>query len=437
MNEQSLQTITLPTAYMSNVLATRGVIDLTNAREWTLFLFLVAQLDPQNEGDLTDAIVSVQDLENLLKSNNSAKWGGLYNELRACSKRMAKAICEFDSDVRIEGKVLPRTRPIFSEINPFKTKEGSVFIKYCFNERMKPLLLGFKKNFMGIKPPIGIKSSHAIRFLILAKAERDRKRKYEKVTILYYAIKDLKALLGIENKYKEYDNFRRRVIEPIFEGVNKSGVVTIASWTPSKTGRKTTHITFEIQDSPQYSPLQIEVLPEETENKPLEDENMPTDGEFSSLTFAQRKAYDFLLERKIYGGIAVRKIIPKMPSSICEGYEDYFCEEAYKIVIEKSKADTDIGRAKVFVDWFKKDIFKDDQFSRIVEAVHARRKSLPLEKRANREMAMDIPHDEFVKLYRAQEVQKVRTSGVQNAPNLREKAIDLEDLARRIGEKGQ
>lgn len=434
MSEQQPKTITLPTAYMSNVLATRGVIDLTNAQEWTLFLFLVAQLDPQNEGDLTDAIVSVQDLENLLKSNNDAKWGGLYNELRACSKRMAKAICEFDSDVRVEGKVLPRTRPIFAEINPFKTSDGGVFIKYCFNERMKPLLLGFKKNFMGIKPPIGMKSSHAIRFLILAKAERDRKRKHEKMTRLHYSIKDLKTLLGIENKYAEYDNFRRRVIEPIFEGVNKSGVVVITRWIPSKTGRKTTHITFEIQDSPTLTPVNIEVLPPEKPNKLVRDENLPTEEDFTSLTFAQRRAYDFLTKLGIYGGIACRKIIPQMPSSICEGYEDYFCEEAYKIVLEKSTATDDIGKAKVFVDWFKKDIFKEDQFSRIVEAVHSRKKSLPVEKRTNREMAIDVSHDEFVRLYRVQMTQNVRTNDVQEASDVGQKATDLDGLAKKMGE---
>lgn len=413
----------IQTAYVSNVLATQGMLDFSNAREWVLFLFLVAQLDPKNQGELTDAIVSVQDLEKLLKTSGT-KWGGLYNELRSCSRRMAKVLCEFDTDVEIAGEVLPRVRTIFSEISPFKTDDGTVFIKYCFNEKMKPLLLGFKRDFMGIKPPVGIKSGHAIRFLLLAKAERDKKRKYEKVTVLTYEVESLKAILGVVGKYDRFNNFRIRVIEPIIKGVNKSGIVDIIKFETKKTGRNVSHVIFTVADSPKHKPAPIS-LPVRREQQPAD--SVPPDNELATLTFAQTKAFRFLTESGIYKGIAFREIIPRMPSSICEGYEDFFCEEAYKIVVEMSKAQTKEARAKVFVAWFKKDIFKDDQFSRIIETVHARKKSLKPQERMNREFAKEMTYSEFVDWYRNQQAEENKTPPEQD-PNQRTGFSGIGDL---------
>jgi len=419
----------LPTARFSNELATKGRVNFANAREWVIFLFLVAQLDPKNQGELTDAIVSVQDLEKLLKTSGK-KWGGLYNELRECAERMGGVTCKFDTDVEINGQILPRVRPIFAEIDPFKTNDGTVFIKYCFNERMKPLLLGFKKNFLGIKPPVGINSGHAIRFLILAKAERDKKRKYEKITRLYYGVDELKALLSIPNKYKEFDNFRRRVIERIIEGVNKSNIVDIINFETYRTGRKITHLAFFVQDSPQYSPNAQRQLD-------FSKDNRPTDKQLSGLSFAKIGAYKYLLDIKVKEGVAYRKILPSIPKGeVFAGYEDYFCEEAYNIVTEKSEVLSDGERAAIFVDWFKKDIFSTHQYGRIQEAVHSRKKALDPEARSNREYAKKMTASEFRAWHgENKKADKTEMDNASEADNSHNGFQSLSDLADRFRTK--
>ncbi len=389
----------LPVAHFANEFALNGQIDFTSARQWILFLYLVGQIDPKNQGELTDAIVSLQDIERLLKGGDK-KWGGLYEQIRDCSKKMIKSVCEFPTEIEIEGKKVPAIFNIFRSVSPFKSN-GSVFLKYRFNDEMTPLLIGFKKNFMGIKPPIGIKSGHAIRFLILVKAERDRRRKYEKVTRLDYNIKDLKALLGIAGKYKAIKDFRKRVIEPIIEGVNSSGIVEIINHEGQRTGRSITHISFYVKDSEEYK------LPKALQQElGQEIDHLPSKDKLSRLTRAQMKAYEFLVEKGIYGGIAYREIIPRMPSTVCEGYEDYFCEEAYKIVLEKSNINTPDGRAAIFVNWFKKDIFKTDQFSRIIEAVHQKKKMLSPDVRENREFAKTMTNEAFEQQYKKMETSK-------------------------------
>ena len=259
------------------------------------------------------------------------------------------------------------------------------------NEKMKPLLLGLRRNFVGLQPPTGITSGHAISFLLYAKAERDRRRKHDgKTTIIRFGVEALKGRLDVKGKYPRFDNLKKRIITPILKGVNKSGVISITDIQYEKVGRKIETILFFIQD--------VKTLTSSTFQPPTKENKEPTKDEIEILTFAQERAYKFLIAKGIYSGIAIRKIIPQMPSSICEGYEDYFCEEVYKIVVEKSKVKDIEGRASILVDWFKKDIFSNDHFSRIIERVHSRKKLLPQENRTNRELAKTMVANEFRKL---------------------------------------
>ncbi len=371
----------LPIARLANEFALNGKVDFTNAREWIIFLYLVAQLNPSHQDELPpEAIIPLADLKRVLAKDGNRS-GGFYDEIRKATKRMAKVVCEFDSEVSIEGKVLPSYVPIFSAIGAKKSKEGSIYISYEFNDKMTPLLLGFRRNFLNIQLPKGITSAHAIRFLLYAKAERDRRQKEGPVTKIHFEIDELKKLLRIEGKYGSFKNLRVRVLEPIQEGINASGILEMPKMEYLKTGRSITSIVFYVSDA----------------TKKIDRPKITND--LRQLTYAQEMALEFLKEKGIYEDIAL-KILNNIPSTVCQGYEDYFCEEIYKIVEEKSTAKDQKGRAAVLVSWFKKDIFKDDQFSRIIEQVHTRKKALSQEKRDNREIAMQMTSIAFKEWYK-------------------------------------
>lgn len=280
---------------------------------------------------------------------------------------------------------------------------------------MKPLLLGFKQHFFGIHPPNEMTSAHAIRFLLYAKAQRDRNRKRDgKVSTITIEVDGLKSLLKLDGQYPRFYNFKTRVIEPIIKGINQSGVLNIIQTDYEKQGKTVTnlifHITDSLTDAKTDAQTKAKVNPKVTskansksisketttksQNSSIPNESIQTE-ELDQLSHAQLKAFHFLVEKGIYEGIAVRKILHRMPSSVCEGYEDYFCQEVYKIVAEKSIASDDKGRAAVLVDWFMKDIFNHHYFSRIVEAVHDRKKQLTQEQRDNRTMAKGMSDQAF------------------------------------------
>ena len=286
----------LPIAHLANEFALQGKVDFTNAREWIIFLYLVAQLDPLNQDELPpEAIIPLSDLVKII-NKNATRSGGLYEEIRKATKRMAKVVCEFSSDVFIGDKALPTYVPIFSAIGAKKIN-GNIYISYEFNEKMTPLLLGFRRNFLNIQLPKEIGSAHAIRFLLYAKAERDRRKKEGQETIIQFEIDELKKLLRIEGKYNSFKNFRVRVLEPIQDGVNQSGIIEMLNIEYIRKGRKITKINFYIRDA---APSQ------ETKNilAPLPNED---DGELEkaidNLTFSQEKAYHFLIDKAIFPAI--------------------------------------------------------------------------------------------------------------------------------------
>ncbi len=383
----------LPSAHFANEFAINGKINFGNAREWLIFLYLVAQLDPLNQEKLPVLRIAISDLKNLLKEES--KRSGAFNErVIKAMERMSDAQCRFDAGVFLDGLMLPKIINIFSEVGAEKGARGVAYLTFEFNEKMKPLLLGLRRNFVGLQPPTGISSGHAISFLLYAKAERDRRRKHDgKTTIIRFGVEALKDRLDVKGKYPRFDNFKKRIITPILKGVNKSGVITITDIQYEKVGRKIETILFFIQDVKNLTELNFQSLTKENKE--------PTKEEVEQLTFAQERAYKFLIAKGVYSGIAIRKIIPQMPSNVCDGYEDYFCEEVYKIVVEKSNVKDAEGRASILVDWFKKDIFSNDHFSRIIESVHNRKKLLPQENRTNRELAKTMKANEFRKLSRS------------------------------------
>lgn len=381
----------LASAHFANEFAINGKADFTNASEWLIFIYSISLLDSMNDTELpAKSMIPVSNLKLVLK-DNKGRSGDFYRQLRNTTKKMSKAVFEFETDVVLGGIKMPKYIPIFGEIGVEKGDDGLMYLGLEYNNKLKPLVIGLKENFVGIRPPTQITSSHAINFLIYAKAERDKRRKHDgKTTVIKFELEALKRRLNILGKYNQWRDFKKRVILPIQSEINKSGMITIPHIEYEKSGRNVTHVLFFIEDVHSISSLKA------SKN------NEPTPAELERLTYAQSKAVKFLTEKGIYEGIAIRKIIPEMPSDVCNGYEDYFCEEIYKIVVEKSKAQDIPGRAAVMVDWFKKGIFKHDHFSRIVENVHSRKKKLNNIQRSNREAAKTMTAGDFRKWAKSQ-----------------------------------
>jgi len=123
-----------------------------------------------------------------------------------------------------------------------KYEKGQGSIEVQFHPDLKPFLLGLKKRFTKIplNQVLQLRSKYAIRLYELLK-------RYEDTGFRTDYLPELRLKLGVEeNEYKVFKDFERRVLKPAVNEINEKTDLEV-NYTKKKTGRKITHIEFEIK----------------------------------------------------------------------------------------------------------------------------------------------------------------------------------------------
>lgn len=397
----------LPVANISNQLAFNLSWNLT-FREWNVVLYLISKLDSKNQKSFEEQVVSIKELESALKTDNK-KWGGIYHEVNKIGKSLMSKPINFYTHVMIDGKPLMGNIAFFELIMPEHGENGTVNLRFKFTGSVKPLLLELTKRFVSIPQhkTKRLKNGHAIRFLIAAKAKRDMARKYESISSLKYTLDDFRVFLGIPGKYPDFRNFRRAVINRIRDEINKNcdflEVVDI-KYDPEK-GKPKKGVEFLIADRDGGNGYQLSFLPNQ--------DWQPSPEEVKTLCRSKLYAYQILVEFGVTPGIAFRQMLPQVQGTEFIGFEDWYIEEVIRVFNKKTRIPKkDVkARAGAFVNWFLGTSFKEDQFSEILERVHARKKILrnnEPESWDNRMIAKDMTDNEFEIFYREQKQTRKR-----------------------------
>lgn len=135
----------------------------------------------------------------------------------------------------------PDVESTVSWFNKVRTNKKSGTVTVRFDDDMMPYLLELTKNnqyytHYQLKYVLPMKSQYAIRLYELLKSYQ--RNNYE----WFFDIEGLKKQLNCES-YKDFKDFRRRVIEPAVEEINEFTDIKIA-WEPVKEGRKVARVTF-------------------------------------------------------------------------------------------------------------------------------------------------------------------------------------------------
>jgi hypothetical protein len=140
-----------------------------------------------------------------------------YSELRQTTRELMQKVFE----VRINKKVI---QVAWLSYVAYNESEGTIDIR--FDPFLRPYLLELKKNFTSYKLEnvVKLKSTYAIRIYELLK-------QYEKLQERTFFLTDLRKMLGAEDIYPAYGNFKQRVIAPA-----------------QKELKKKTDISFEIEE---------------------------------------------------------------------------------------------------------------------------------------------------------------------------------------------
>lgn len=165
------------------------------------------------------------------------KNGKNYINVKNAIKRLADNsfwLNEGDDELLFQWIVTPR----------IKKNSGKIIVK--ISDDVMPYLHGLHERFTQYElyQVLAMKNPHSIALYEFLKSYAHRQ-------IITIAIVDLKKYLSLEDRYKEYKGFRRKVIEPSITEINKFTDLKI-EWTPCKQGRSIVSITFNITKKDQW-----------------------------------------------------------------------------------------------------------------------------------------------------------------------------------------
>lgn len=201
-----------------------------NTYENKLFILLLYKLQKINE-TTCKCILKVSEIKKILNAR---------------TVRNKKEISTLLSELR-KRTIYFKTNDKWGEygfINGFEYDPKSDAFEIEASEKVYGLLREYLEN--GYTPInmniwLGLKSSYAQRFYDLLRLWSNTK------TTIEYSINELRELLILEDKYIEYRDFKRRVINPAVKELNSTGFFEIEI-KENKVGRKVESIDFIVKD---------------------------------------------------------------------------------------------------------------------------------------------------------------------------------------------
>lgn len=140
------------------------------------------------------------------------------------------------------------------------TKNGN-YVDISFHPKMKPFLLQLQTQFLmyDVDNVIKLQSFYSIRIYELLK-------QYERIGKRTIKVKELKEMLGIQDKYPQYGHLKSRIILKAKEDIAASTDITF-DFTETKKGRQVDSVTFIIKPNIQtVNVLQVSEKAEDLSN---------------------------------------------------------------------------------------------------------------------------------------------------------------------------
>jgi plasmid replication initiation protein len=213
--------------------------------EQKIILCLASNIQP-TDSDFKTYTLPIKEFTRLLGLKGSPK----YKDLRDITKELMQKVFE----IRINKKVIQVAWLSFVAYNE---SEGTIDIR--FDPFLRPYLLELKREFTSYKLEnvVKLKSTYAIRIYELLK-------QYEKIQERTFLLKDLRKLLGAEDIYPAYGNFKQRVLMPAQKELKAKTDISF-KLEEIKNGRRVIKIKFIIESVKQNKGEQLNLFEENLE----------------------------------------------------------------------------------------------------------------------------------------------------------------------------
>jgi plasmid replication initiation protein len=215
--------------------------------EQKIILYLASNIHSK-DSDFKTYTLPIKEFNKLLGLKGTPK----YTELRQITKELMHKVFE----VRIDKKVIQVSWLSYVAYNE---NDGTIDIR--FDPFLRPYLLELKREFTSyrLENVVKLKSSYAIRIYEFLK-------QYEKLHERTFSLIDLRKMLGAEDVYPAYGNFKQRVIVPAQEELKKKTDISFEI-EEVKVGRRVDKIKFLISSVKTKDKKSLNVLEGTMEEK--------------------------------------------------------------------------------------------------------------------------------------------------------------------------
>lgn len=405
-------------------------------REQKLILYMATLLRPE-DSDFETYLVPVSEIEYILKSDETKKHGSFYERLDDLLDSITDKKITFPTDFTVDGHRLRGHINWVAGAVPKYDENGVLCIEFGFSPQMKPFLLGLKERFTRFEflEVAKMKSGFSIRIYQMCKAYYFENIRHGR-NVLAVSIKELKFRLGISDKYPDFRNFRRKVLDVAKEEINDKTHLMI-DFDFIKKGRIITDMRIVINEKTDFTPEpDRDPKPDPPVKRAAKDSDVQNDmkSRIERLTEAQRRAFNTLTEYGVSMAFALDDVLPIVKGSELMGYEDYFVLFMLAFFEKKTNVKLPKEKVKAFAGWVSNQRFEEaNLYAQLVEQVISRKKRLNEAERANRERAKHITAADFRKLL---EEEKAIGKTVEPAFSVQRKTASQANRVNRIGDLG-
>jgi len=202
----------------------------TTLHQQRIMLWLISEIRPEDR-DFQKYRVTIKELAKFVGLENNKN---VYQQIAAATAGMVGRLVEIGS---LEDDEYLQV----SLVSSARYRVGQGFIDLSIDPTLTPYLLDLKANFTTayLRDLMAMKSAYSIRLY-------DLLNQYRKIRKRSLSVAEIKTMLRIEKKYKEYKNFKARVIAPAVAEINDRTDLYI-SYRERKSGRSVETLDFTIQ----------------------------------------------------------------------------------------------------------------------------------------------------------------------------------------------
>jgi plasmid replication initiation protein len=191
-----------------------------------ILLYIIAKIQPDDK-DFQNYVINIKDF--VEEADYKSKM--LYEKLRKDTKALISKVYEIEEpDGLLQVSILAKAKYI--------KNKGQIHVSFAPD--LKPYLLQLKEQFTAtpLRYVLNFKSVHSMRIYEML-------QQFKSTGFLITPIEDLKYRLSLEDKYKTYTLFKRRVVEQAQKELQHTDMAF--EFTEVKKGRKVVKLQFRIK----------------------------------------------------------------------------------------------------------------------------------------------------------------------------------------------